>query len=75
MNSMDCIIGPGTEFLEEYRLLLRADIDTFPLPYLLGFWPKQVAGSCRYSQYLVHYRWWLTDTTAQHMALKLLKEH
>ena len=47
MNSMDCIIGPGTEFLGKYKLLLRADVDTFPLPYLLGFWPDQVKGSCR----------------------------
>jgi hypothetical protein len=42
MNSIDCIIGPGTDFLNEYKILLRADIDTFPTPYLLGFWPEQV---------------------------------
>ena len=42
MNSLDCNIGPGTEFLDEYKLLLKADIDTFPTPHLLGFWPDQV---------------------------------
>ena len=42
MNSVDCNFGPGTDFLEEYKLLLKADIDTFPTPYLLGWWPKQV---------------------------------
>ena len=39
---MDCLVGPGTQFLDEYDAILRADIDTFPMPYLLGFWPKQV---------------------------------
>ena len=42
MNSLDCNIGPGTEFLDEYKLLLKADIDTFPTPHLLVFWPEQV---------------------------------
>ena len=42
MNSLDCNFGPGTDFLEEYKLLLKADIDTFPTPFLLGFWPEQV---------------------------------
>ena len=38
MNSVDCDFGPGTDFLEDYRLLLKADIDTFPTPYLFGLW-------------------------------------
>jgi len=42
MNSIDCNSGPGTEFLEGYRMLLRADIDTFPTPKFLDFWPDQL---------------------------------
>ena len=41
-NSMDSIIGPGTDLLKDYKLLLRSDVDTFPTPYLLGYWPEQV---------------------------------
>ena len=35
-------MGPGTEFLQEFKLLLRADVDTFPAAYMLGFWPNQL---------------------------------
>jgi hypothetical protein len=42
LNSMDCIIGPGTDLLKDYKLLLRSDVDTVPTPYLLGYWPEQV---------------------------------
>ena len=41
-NSMDSIIGPGTDLLKDYKLLLRSDVDTFPTHYLLGYWPEQV---------------------------------
>ena len=78
MNSQECLVGPGTEFLGGYKVLLRfmslisalpyrgqtwptwplmacyfsvivliinmdrADMDTFPTPGLLGFWPEGV---------------------------------
>ena len=42
MNSVECNIGPGTEFLLGYKMLLKADIDTFPGPALLGNWPNQI---------------------------------
>ena len=32
MNSQECLYGPGSEFLSQYSLLLRADLDTFPGP-------------------------------------------
>ena len=32
MNSQECLYGPGSEFLSQYTLLLRADLDTFPSP-------------------------------------------
>ena len=55
MNSQECLYGPGSEFLSQYSHLLRystvqystvqyshllrADLDTFPTPHLLGYWP------------------------------------
>jgi len=42
MNSQECLYGPGSQFLAHYQVLLRADMDTFPTPRLLGFWPKGV---------------------------------
>ena len=32
MNSQECLYGPGSEFLSQYSILLRADLDTFPAP-------------------------------------------
>ena len=42
MNSQECLVGPGTGFLGDYRLLLRADMDTFPTPRFRGLWPEGV---------------------------------
>ena len=42
MNSQECLFGPGSEFLAHYKILLRADLDTFPTPHLLGYWPEGV---------------------------------
>ena len=39
MNSQECLFGPGSEFLAQYTLLLRADLDTFPTPHMLNYWP------------------------------------
>ena len=49
MNSQECLIGPGTEFLADYRILLRADMDTFPTPRFRGFWPEGVLVDSHYS--------------------------
>ena len=58
MNSQECLHGPGSEFLSQYSHLLRystvqyikvkygqlfrADLDTFPGPRLLDWWPDTV---------------------------------
>ena len=42
MNSQECLYGPGSEFLSEYTLLLRADLDTFPTPKFLDWWPENI---------------------------------
>ena len=49
MNSQECLIGPGTDFLADYRILLRADMDTFPTPRFRGFWPEGVLVDSHYS--------------------------
>ena len=41
MNSQECLFGPGSEFLAQYTILLRADLDTFPTPHMLDYWPGQ----------------------------------
>ena len=42
MNSQECLVGPGAEFLAQYSHILRADLDTFPGPRLLDWWPEGV---------------------------------
>ena len=42
MNSQECLYGPGSEFLSQYTLLLRADLDTLPTPGFLGYWPQGI---------------------------------
>ena len=42
MNSQECLYGPGSEFLSQYNILLRADLDTFPTPRFLGYWPQGI---------------------------------
>ena len=42
MNSQECLFGPGSEFLGQYSHLLRADLDTFPTPRFLDWWPEGV---------------------------------
>ena len=49
MNSQECLIGPGTDFLADYKILLRADMDTFPTPRFRGFWPDGVLVDSHYS--------------------------
>ena len=48
MNSQECLFGPGSEFLSQYKVLLRADLDTFPTPRLLGYWPEGVVADKGY---------------------------
>ena len=49
MNSQECLYGPGSEFLSQYTLLLRADLDTFPTPHMLSYWPQGVVVDIQYS--------------------------
>ena len=49
MNSQECLIGPATDFLADYKILLRADMDTFPTPRFRGFWPEGVLVDSHYS--------------------------
>ena len=42
MNSQECLYGPGSEFLSQFTLLLRADLDTIPTPGFLGYWPRGI---------------------------------
>ena len=42
MNSQECLYGPGSEFLSQYTILLRADLDTFPTPRFLDYWPEGI---------------------------------
>ena len=48
MNSQECLVGPGSEFLSKYKLLMRVDLDTLPTPRLLGFWPDGVLADRAY---------------------------
>ena len=49
MNSQECLIGPGSEFLAQYTLILRADLDTFPTPRFLNWWPETIIVDKSYS--------------------------
>ena len=42
LNSQECLFNPVAAFLANYSSLLRADLDTFPTPGILGLRPKKV---------------------------------
>ena len=42
LNSQECLFGPGSEFLSQFTMLLRADLDTFPTPRFLDYWPEGI---------------------------------
>ena len=43
LNSQECMFNADTSgFLLRYKLLLRADLDTFPTPALVDFWPWDI---------------------------------
>ncbi len=39
INSISCLTGEGTDFLDKYDLLLRSDVDTFLTPAWNSFYP------------------------------------
>ena len=43
LNSQECMFNADTSgFLLRYKLLMRADLDTFPTPALVDFWPWDI---------------------------------
>lgn len=42
LNSQECLFNPAAAFLLSYRVLIRADLDTFPTPAMLGYWPTDI---------------------------------
>lgn len=43
LNSQECLSNRNTsQFLLKYRILIRADLDTFPTPRLIDYWPSDV---------------------------------
>ncbi|XP_023336579.1 uncharacterized protein LOC111707669 isoform X2 [Eurytemora carolleeae] len=42
VNSQYCLVSPHSRFLSQYSHILRADIDTFPTPGIVGSWPDRV---------------------------------
>ena len=43
LNSLECLASPNvSSFLTRYRVLLRADLDTFPTPALADLWPRDL---------------------------------
>jgi hypothetical protein len=54
LNSQECLFNPAAAFLQHYRLLLRADLDTFPTPAMVNYWPKDMI--CNKNAGTTHYR-------------------
>ena len=43
LNSQECLANPAASgFLKRYRILIRADLDTFPTPALIDYWPRDI---------------------------------
>jgi len=42
LNSQECLFNEASRFLRSYKILIRADLDTFPTPRMVGYWPKDV---------------------------------
>ena len=54
LNSQECLFNRVASFLEQYKLLMRADLDTFPTPKLIGYWPSDII--CYHGAVTSHYR-------------------
>ena len=54
LNSQECLFNEASVFLRSYKILIRADLDTFPTPKMLGYWPKDVI--CNRNAGTTHYR-------------------
>jgi len=54
LNSQECLANPAASFLKEYKILIRADLDTFPTPGMINLWPRDVI--CNRNAVTTHYR-------------------
>jgi len=54
LNSQECLFNNASMFLRSYKILIRADLDTFPTPKMVGYWPKDVI--CNRNAGTTHYR-------------------
>ena len=54
LNSQECLFNNASNFLKSYKILIRADLDTFPTPRMVGYWPKDVI--CNRNAGTTHYR-------------------
>jgi len=42
LNSQEALFNPSASFLLKYKVIIRADLDTFPTPGMLDLWPSDV---------------------------------
>eukprot|EP00092_Neocalanus_flemingeri_P005814 GFUD01006258.1.p1 GENE.GFUD01006258.1~~GFUD01006258.1.p1 ORF type:complete len:628 (-),score=188.16 GFUD01006258.1:577-2460(-) len=54
LNSQECLFNNASNFLKSYKIVIRADLDTFPTPRMVGYWPKDVI--CNRNAGTTHYR-------------------
>jgi len=54
LNSQECLFNDASKFLKSYKIVIRADLDTFPTPRMVGYWPKDVI--CNRNAGTTHYR-------------------
>jgi len=54
LNSQECLFNEASSFLKSYKIVIRADLDTFPTPRMVGYWPKDVI--CNRNAGTTHYR-------------------
>ena len=54
LNSQESLFNEASRFLKSYKIIIRADLDTFPTPGMIGYWPKDVI--CNRHAGTTHYR-------------------
>lgn len=54
LNSQECLFNPAASFLKLYKIVMRADLDTFPTPGMVNYWPTDVI--CNRNAATTHYR-------------------
>merc|ERR1719483_168253 len=73
LNSQECLFNNVSIFLKSYKIVIRADLDTFPTPAMVGYWPQDVI--CNRNAGTTHYRANIEDAIIDTAAAAGIEHH